>query len=105
MNTNNVVVNLDRFLGDRLTDREFFTMGLDMAGTFTDKAEFSRFMMSLGSAYPEGTPWEYFWQRVESYRKGKALELLKMNGFVEHPSEEGDFIRRVAGKNMGTVTK
>lgn len=104
MDTNNVVINLDRFLGERLTDRDFYTLGLDMAGTFEDKGEFARFMMAIGSTYPEGIPWEYFWQRVESYRKEKLVEKLKQNGFVEHQEETGSFVYRIAGKNLGAKT-
>ena len=104
--TNNVVVNLDRFISKPISDKEFFTLGLDMAGTFDSKEEFGRFLIAIGSSYPEGVPFEYFWQRIESYRKTKLMDLMTKAGFIEYVDNDGNFFyQKVVGKGIGVVTR
>jgi hypothetical protein len=88
-----VTIPVDGFYQD-VSHKQFLADELDFDGTFDNYLEYSHFMVSLGRAYPEGIPFEYFYQKLNRYRGDKIVQSLLDKGLIEAKSvnEDGDTV-------------
>lgn len=87
----NEVIKFDdikTFMTMEMSDEEFRIQELDHDETFDNLDELKNFYRAIFAVYPDGVTFEYYYQKLNSYRRDKFIGGLIQKGLIEETEDE-----------------
>lgn len=80
--------DITSFMNMEMSDEEFYIQELDHDGTFDNLRELKDFYRSIFDVHLEGISFEYYYQKLNSYRTTKFFNGLVEKGLIEETEDE-----------------
>lgn len=76
------------FMQMEMSDEEFYIQELDHDETFDNLQELKDFYKAIFDVHPQGISFEYYYQKLNSYRSTKFFNGLVEKGLIEETEDE-----------------